>query len=405
MGTGTIYDIVDTQAPQRLSQLISNNLDPLANQEKQLRLKNLMQQGQMNDLKMQSAQRDEVRRQLFEKEMQSPEFKADQNDPDQAAGIRRIMGRLTRFMEPEDVRKSFQEQAEAEQKANEVKYVSGGSVPTRNGKVIGEPLPSVEKTAPRPAWLREDGSINKTIYEGLKGLNPRFVFPSSGGGRTKAPVGYRFSSDGETLEAIPGGPKDASSKPLPTQALKLQQAELDAIGTGASIIADVDALHKQVENGELDLGLISNVISKGRNKVGFSTKQSSNFNTFERTLEKMRNDSLRLNKGVQTEGDSQRAWNELMGSLNDPQVVKDRLAEIKTINQRAVNLRKMNVDVIRSNYGAQPLEIGGYENQNAAPGSNDRTASLADVQETARKSGRPVAEVMKAMKAKGFTVK
>lgn len=102
--------------------------------------------------------------------------------------------------------------------------------------------------------------------------------------------------------------------------------------------------------------------------IGASTEESRNFGSFKNTLEKLRNDSLRLNKGVQTDGDAQRAWNELFDNINDKGFVQQRIGEIKRINERAVQLRKMNVDGIRSNYGHDPIDTSGYTSQPAAIG-------------------------------------
>jgi hypothetical protein len=101
-----------------------------------------------------------------------------------------------------------------------------------------------------------------------------------------------------------------------------------------------------------------------------SDADSRNFASFQSTLEKLRNDSLRLNKGVQTEGDAVRAWNELVKNINDPQVVRQRLAEIREINNRAIALRKYNIDVIRSNFGVGPLDTSAYERQAPALGGS-----------------------------------
>lgn len=155
---------------------------------------------------------------------------------------------------------------------------------------------------------------------------------------------------------------------LPPAALKMQQEELDAIGTSSTINADLGAIQKQIETGKLQLGPVNNMMGKVKNTLGVSDESSRNLATFQATLEKLRNDSLRLNKGVQTDGDAQRAWNELMTNINDPNVVKQRLGEIQKINERAVALRKMNVDVIRRNYGAEDLDTSGYQNQPAAVG-------------------------------------
>lgn len=211
------------------------------------------------------------------------------------------------------------------------------------------------------------------------GRGPRFarqvapVVNVSGGGAKpqKAPSGYRFNDDGE-LEPIPGGPKDpkaAPPKPLPAPALKIQQEELEAIGTASSINADLGGIEKLITDGKLKPSLLGNAMNNTLNTLGLSTEESRNLATFKSTLEKMRNDSLRLNKGVQTEGDAVRAWNELIANISDKGVVTQRLAEIRKINERAANLRRMNIDVVRANYGLPPLDVSGHQNQPTAIGA------------------------------------
>lgn len=165
----------------------------------------------------------------------------------------------------------------------------------------------------------------------------------------------------------------ASTKPLPPQALKMQQESLDAIGTAGSINADLGAVNKMIEDGKLDFGPVSNILNNAKNAAGISDENSRNFATFKSTLEKLRNDSLRLNKGVQTDGDAQRAWNELFQNINDKDVVKQRLGEIQKINERGAALQQMNVDTIRANYGADPLDASGRLQQAPALGNQQDT--------------------------------
>lgn len=165
---------------------------------------------------------------------------------------------------------------------------------------------------------------------------------------------------------------------LPVGALRLQQDELDAIGTASSINSDMGALSKQIDEGKIKLGLVENLKSQSKNYLGSSDESSRNFASLKSSLEKMRNDSLRLNKGVQTEGDSVRAWNELFQNLNDTGTVKQRLGEIQKINQRAVYLRKMNLQAIRSNYGLENIDTEGFEKQPAAVGGSNSTRSILD---------------------------
>lgn len=173
---------------------------------------------------------------------------------------------------------------------------------------------------------------------------------------------------GRTIGEAPAS-KQGNAAKLPTSALKLQQEELEAIGLASSINADLSGIEQQITEGKLNPSLVGNAIASARNTVGMSTPESRNVASFKATLEKMRNDSLRLNKGVQTEGDAQRAWNELIANINDKGVVQQRLAEIKKINERAANLRRMNVDAIRGNYGLDPMDVSGFQNQPSAVGA------------------------------------
>lgn len=166
--------------------------------------------------------------------------------------------------------------------------------------------------------------------------------------------------------AINSAAQKAAPKPMPAAALKMQQEGLDAIGTASSINADLGAIDAQITNGTLKFGPVGNLVNRALNASGMSTDESRNFASFQANMEKLRNDSLRLNKGVQTEGDSQRAWNELFSNINDAKVVQQRLGEIQRINERAVQLRKLDIDNVRSNYGYEPMDSTAYTNQPAA---------------------------------------
>jgi hypothetical protein len=168
------------------------------------------------------------------------------------------------------------------------------------------------------------------------------------------------------LAALASQKRDAP-KPMPPSALKLQQDELDAIGAASSINADLSAYEKKINDKKLKLSLPENLTARALNYIGASTPETQEFASFKADMEKMRNASLQLNKGVQTEGDAVRAWNELFENLNDSSVVKKRLQEIQNINKRAVVLRKNNIDVIRANYQLSPLDTSTIENVPAAP--------------------------------------
>lgn len=172
----------------------------------------------------------------------------------------------------------------------------------------------------------------------------------------------RESNDIARTKAGAAGPDGRPTKPMPATALKMQNEALDMIGIASSIQADLGTIEQQLEKGKLDFGPVKNVANNLKNMAGMSDEQSRNFSTFKSSMEKLRNDSLRLNKGVQTDGDAQRAWNELFQNINDKGLVKQRLSEIKAINARAVDLRKREVEDIRNNYNQQQYDFGAQTN-------------------------------------------
>lgn len=164
------------------------------------------------------------------------------------------------------------------------------------------------------------------------------------------PIGEKKSS----LVSVNGG-----GRPLTATELRLQQENIDAINLASNMDIDLAQFERQIEAGELPLGRLDNIESEARNwwGSGATTPGSRNYASFRAMLEKARNDSLRLNKGVQTEGDAVRAWNELIANISDPELVKQRLAEIRVINQRAADERQMMIDLIRQNKGLDALDV------------------------------------------------
>lgn len=153
-----------------------------------------------------------------------------------------------------------------------------------------------------------------------------------------------------------------SNKPLPAAALKIQDEALSAYGAAGNIQASLDGKLKQIEDGKLKFGPLSNVTNKGLNAAGLSNEESRNYASFMSDLERLRNESLRLNTGVQTDGDAQRAWNELLQNINDTDLVKQRIQEIKSINARGAELQRLRIDGVRSNYNAAPYDLSQYDN-------------------------------------------
>jgi len=171
--------------------------------------------------------------------------------------------------------------------------------------------------------------------------------------------------DGTTRPIVangkPVGPKKKGGM-LPPALVKEQNDALQKIGIANAINADVKEFVNMIERGDLDFGMFSNYWNKGRNIVGRPTEQSIALSEFTASMERLRNESLRLNSGVQTEGDAQRAWNELFDSLSSPVVVKRQLQRISRLNERAAQLKKVEIDTVRMNAGLEPLDYSSVDN-------------------------------------------
>lgn len=142
-------------------------------------------------------------------------------------------------------------------------------------------------------------------------------------------------------------------------ALQKDEAEDLAVVQGAvGINQDLGRVREQIATGKLSLGPMANRVSEARNSMGASSENSRNYASFMATLERLRNESLRLNKGVQTEGDSQRAWNELITHIADPKLVQQRIEEIQQINARAAEFRRNLIQSRRRDNRVEPLDIG-----------------------------------------------
>jgi hypothetical protein len=174
---------------------------------------------------------------------------------------------------------------------------------------------------------------------------------------------------------------NAGQKPMPSFVLKIQDDALEKIGISSSINADLGALETQIDQGKLTFGPVSNLANKALNVAGVSTEQSRNFSSFKSTLERLRNESLRLNAGVQTDGDAQRAWNELFSDLTDEKLVKQRLQEIQRINARGTELQTTRLNSTRQQYGFDPYDTSGISAP--APAVGTRGAPQANPQDAA----------------------
>jgi len=176
--------------------------------------------------------------------------------------------------------------------------------------------------------------------------------------------------------------KGGKTPTMPGGVVNKVNEDLDAIGVGSATNARMEPYKADLQAKRMDLGPVRNIFMNAQNFVGASTPESRKFATFRSDLEKMRNDSLKLNKGVQTEGDAQRAWNELFKNMNDEKLVAERLAQIQSYNDEAIRQKKFVVNGTRQQYGQPAPDYSKLETPRGRfappPAPTPRAAPTAD---------------------------
>ena len=147
----------------------------------------------------------------------------------------------------------------------------------------------------------------------------------------------------------------ASEKPLPVQALTKDLEIEEALGAVDSVSAMIKKHADRLASGELRISPTASIGAQARTAAGISGPNDVNLNELNSDLTRIVNETLRLNKGVQTEGDAQRATQELM-QANDQATMSRALLRLAQLNRRAAELQRSKRELIYRNYGreAQP---------------------------------------------------
>jgi hypothetical protein len=193
---------------------------------------------------------------------------------------------------------------------------------------------------------------------------------------------YAAASGGGAGGSAPGVPAtSAPSKPMATPLQAAEDKDIDALQGANSLKTKVAGWRRRFEKGGLETGPVSQLARIVGTQTGLSTTNSRELQLFQNDLESMRNDSLRLNAGVQTEGDAIREWNALIAGLNDQDYVIGALKRIEQLNAQAAALKmqKINIRRQRNNFPlfdpasvTLPSEMGlTYQGGNATAQGDD----------------------------------
>jgi len=156
------------------------------------------------------------------------------------------------------------------------------------------------------------------------------------------------------------------SAPLPRDARKSEEEDFAAIEAYDNLIQDIGGIASQFGynpetndfEGALRIGL-DGLIKGGLGAIGLGRENVETAKArqqFDRFKTRLINESLRLNKGVQTEGDAQRAAREL-GDAKTEATAYAAIQELLRINQRARANKVSAIERRRGRFGVEGIEI------------------------------------------------
>ena len=146
-----------------------------------------------------------------------------------------------------------------------------------------------------------------------------------------------------------------SGKVLPARLQTAEDDDFSAIDTASSVVADIKPIIENLNTNQLNLNKLNQLKMNTQAFFGSKDPEVLRYQELERNLTRFVNESLRLNKGVQTEGDAQRAAAEYQAafSKNSTEGMKKALQELEKINNRQIENRKKQVDRRRKAQGVE----------------------------------------------------
>jgi len=138
------------------------------------------------------------------------------------------------------------------------------------------------------------------------------------------------------------------SKPLPPGIQKAEDADYDAAQAAINLATDADKYLTSIKSGNIKFGLKDRISITARSALGSGDPDVVARNDFERFKTTLVNESLRLNKGTQTEGDAARAAKELQGAESAADAGK-AIQTLRDLNARRAADYKNTIERRRAN--------------------------------------------------------
>jgi len=168
------------------------------------------------------------------------------------------------------------------------------------------------------------------------------------------------------LDAEKRKEETARNKPLPSYLAKEEEADYGTATAATNLASDANNFISRIKSGEIKFGLKDKASIRARQLVGSQDPDVLAREDYDKFLKVLTNESLRLNKGTQTEGDAVRAAKELESS-ESPQAAASAMRRLLEINVRRT--QNASDDVLRRRKNAnfpepvRPIDVPKFDVQ------------------------------------------
>lgn len=165
--------------------------------------------------------------------------------------------------------------------------------------------------------------------------------------------------------------KQTKNVNLTDKQIEAQTDDLDNITATNDLLADTDGFLDLIDGGMLEFGVIDSIGDATMAYNPFMNEQADqearNSAAFTRYISRLRNELLRMAKGVQTDGDAQRAIDEIVTATEskNTEAVKQALEDLRKVQQRTIARYKAKVQNRRK---AKNMDAYDFGNEASADG-------------------------------------
>jgi hypothetical protein len=141
---------------------------------------------------------------------------------------------------------------------------------------------------------------------------------------------------------------EKTTKPLPSYLAKGEEEDYGTATAASNLASDANNFIGRIKTGEIKFGLKDKASIRARQVFGSSDPDVIAREDYDKFLKVLTNESLRLNKGTQTEGDAVRAAKELESS-ESPEAAAAAMRRLVEINVRRVQNASDEISRRRTN--------------------------------------------------------